>query len=320
MKIINHIVIKTAIGVFLAINIANFFSLKYGITTALVTIISIQSTKKESFLIAMERFIASIIGLFISALFFKYLGFTPLAFSLFVLIFMPICIKLKIIQGFLATTVLSTHLLAEKSIAFPFLLNELQILVFGALIAILLNLYMPKEKDEINNVLIKINEHMKAIINYMADDLISGSVNIEEDKVFKNLKKELNYGKELAFKEFNNELLSSSTYHMDLFSLKRNHYKTLVRMRKYFYRFYLSSEHTYIVSNFTKRVAQSIGQNKIYEEVLIELEDLKKQFREMPLPATREEFENRATLYHFFSDIEDFLELKQEFMKKHPKI
>ena len=36
----------------------------------------------------------------------------------------------------------------------------------------------------------------------------------------------------------------------------------------------------------------------------------------MPLPKTRVEFESRAMLFQFLNDIEEFLEIKRDYMKK----
>ena len=84
----------------------------------------------------------------------------------------------------------------------------------------------------------------------------------------------------------------------------------------YFYRFYISSEHTHIISEFTRKVSDSIGVDKLYQEVLIELERVRGVFESMPLPKTRVEFESRAMLFQFLNDIEEFLEIKRDYMKK----
>ncbi|WP_300359218.1 aromatic acid exporter family protein [Fusobacterium sp.] len=311
----DHKVIKTAFGTFLSIYLAQILGIKYGVTAGIVTIISIQATKKESIQIAIERVFASAIGLFISAVFFYFFGFTPIVFGAFVLIFMPICLKFNLFQGFLATVVLATHILAEKQISFMILLNEVEILALGAGVAIVLNLYMPDISKDLEKAHEDINNLMRTIFNYMGEDLITGSVFIDEDLTFKELKKQLNLARDLAFKDYNNSFFYGSRYWIELFHLKREQYKILVRMRKHFYKLFFSSEHTYIVSAFTKEVGESIGVNEIYKKALKDLEDIKEIFREMPLPQTRNEFENRAILYQFFSDIEEFLELKEDFRK-----
>lgn len=317
MSYFDHRVIKTAFGTFLAIYLAQIMGISYGVTAGIVTIISIQTTKKESVKIAVERFIASLIGLFIAAIFFYFFGYTPFVFGLFILIFMPVCLRFNLFQGFLVTVVLATHILTEKNLSLKILSNEILILVLGALIAIILNLYMPDVTKKIKYTQENVDNLMKKILSYMSDELIIGAIFIDEDKIFKELRKELDIGRDLAYKDYNNALFYGSRYEIEVFNMKRAQYKILVRMRRHFYKFFISSEHTFIISEFTRKVGSSIGVDKLYLEALAELEALREKFKNMPLPKSRVEFESRAVLLQFFNDIEEFLEVKKDFMKKY---
>lgn len=317
MSYFDHRVIKTAFGTFLAIYLAQIMGISYGVTAGIVTIISIQTTKKESVKIAVERFIASLIGLFIAAIFFYFFGYTPFVFGLFILIFMPVCLRFNLFQGFLVTVVLATHILTEKNLSLKILSNEILILVLGALIAIILNLYMPDVTKKIKYTQENVDNLMKKILSYMSDELITGAIFIDEDKIFKELRKELDIGRDLAYKDYNNALFYGSRYEIEVFNMKRAQYKILVRMRRHFYKFFISSEHTFIISEFTRKVGSSIGVDKLYLEALAELEALREKFKNMPLPKSRVEFESRAVLLQFFNDIEEFLKVKKDFMKKY---
>ena len=317
MSYFDHRVIKTAFGTFLAIYLAQIMGISYGVTAGIVTIISIQTTKKESVKIAVERFIASLIGLFIAAIFFYFFGYTPFVFGLFILIFMPVCLRFNLFQGFLVTVVLATHILTEKNLSLKILSNEILILVLGALIAIILNLYMPDVTKKIKYTQENVDNLMNKILSYMSDELITGAIFIDEDKIFKELRKELDIGRDLAYKDYNNALFYGSRYEIEVFNMKRAQYKILVRMRRHFYKFFISSEHTFIISEFTRKVGSSIGVDKLYLEALAELEALREKFKNMPLPKSRVEFESRAVLLQFFNDIEEFLEVKKDFMKKY---
>lgn len=316
MKYIDHKVIKTALGTFISIYLAELLGIKFGATAGIVTIISIQATKKESLKIALERFIASLVGLFIAVISFELFGYTPFVFGIFILIFMPVCLKFNLFQGFLATVVLATHILSLKVISVNIIKNEIYILLLGIIVALILNSYMPDMKQELKEKKKNIDMLMKTLINYFGDVLITGSVFIDEEMLFKELKKELDIARDLAFKEYNNDIFFNSREEIELFQMKRSQYKVMLRMRAHFYRFYLSSEHTHIISEFTRKVADSIGVDKLYQEVLIELEKVRDIFKNMPLPKTRLEFESRAMLFQFLNDIEEFLEIKRDYMKK----
>lgn len=317
MSYFDHRVIKTAFGTFLAIYLAQIMGISYGVTAGIVTIISIQTTKKESVKIAIERFIASLIGLFIAAIFFYFWGYTPFVFGLFILIFMPVCLKFNLFQGFLVTVVLATHILAEKNLSLKILSNEILILALGVLIAIVLNLYMPDVTKKIKYTQENVDNLMKKILSYMSDELITGAIFVDEDKVFKDLRKELDRGRDLAYNDYNNALFYGSRYEIEVFNMKRAQYKILVRMRRHFYNFFISSEYTIIVSEFTRKVGNSIGVDKLYIEALEELKTLRERFKNIPLPKSRVEFESRAILLQFFNDLEEFLEVKKDFMKKY---
>ncbi len=56
------------------------------------------------------------------------------------------------------------------------------------------------------------------------------------------------------------------------------------------------------------------------EDLLLDLDDLRESFKNMNLPSTREEFENRAMLFQFLNDMEEFLITKNEFKKTIDKL
>ncbi len=316
MKYIDHKVIKTSLGAFISIYLAELFGIQFGATAGIVTILSIQATKKESLKIALERILASLIGLFITIVTFEIFGYTPFSLGIFIFIFLPVCIKYKLIQGFLGTVVLSTHILTLQKISFNILLNEIYILLLGMIVALILNIYMPNMSRELKEKRKNIDILMKTLINYFGDVLVTGSVFIDEETLFKELKKELDKAREIAYKEYNNDLFDSSRKDIEFVQMKRNQYKILLRMRNHFYRFYISSAHAHIVSNFARQVSDAIGVDKLYQEVLIELDRIREVFKGMPLPQTRVEFESRAMFFQFLNDIEEFLELKKDYLKK----
>ena len=90
-------------------------------------------------------------------------------------------------------------------------------------------------------------------------------------------------------------------------------FETIKRMKEHFQRFFMAYEQTIMIANFTEQVAHSIYEQNTCEHLLNELNALRESFRKMPLPDTREEFENRAMLFQFINDMEQFLAIKNEF-------
>jgi uncharacterized membrane protein YgaE (UPF0421/DUF939 family) len=70
-----------------------------------------------------------------------------------------------------------------------------------------------------------------------------------------------------------------------------------------------------MIAVFTLRLSNSIHEYNTAVGLLKRLQDLRESFKSMDLPKTREEFENRAMLYQFLNDLEQFLMIKNDFKK-----
>ena len=81
---------------------------------------------------------------------------------------------------------------------------------------------MPDMKKELREKKKNIDTLMKTLFNYFGDVLITGSVFVDEETLFKELKKELDTARDIAFKEYNNDIFSSSREEVEFFQMKRN--------------------------------------------------------------------------------------------------
>ena len=107
---------KTGIGAVIAMIIAKELGLSYWVSAGIITILSIQSTKRESLKIALKRIESVIIALIVSSILFLVLGFNSVIFGLYLLVFIPLTVKLKVTDGIVVSSVLVTHLLVEKQV------------------------------------------------------------------------------------------------------------------------------------------------------------------------------------------------------------
>ncbi len=313
IKTFDHKVIKTALASFLAYLLSDYFGLKYGLTASIVAIISIQSTKTESIKITFERFLAVLLGISIFVFLVFIMGFQYITLGIFILIFMPLCIKFDILQGFLVTTVLATHILTEKSISKEFLINEISILILGLLIGNILNLYMPNNEKKIDLKKTEVDDTIKKILSEISETLKCNCVSVAEDNNFKHLKNIIEDGRKLSLLEYQNSLFEKCNNDLNFFSMRRRQYRILTRIRIYFKRLYITYEHSLILSNFISHVSENIDLKNDISALLAEHSQLKTLFSKMPLPQTRQEFENRATLYQLLQEMEEFLAAQIDF-------
>lgn len=143
MNFMGYRTIKTAIGAAVGMLIAQSLGLKYGTAAGVIVILSVQSTKRQSVKIAIQRMGAFFLALFLSSLLFNAAGFTPIIFGVFLLIFVPLAARFKLNEGIVVSSVLVTHLLVEKTTEVPLIINEILLMLIGVSTALVLNLYMP---------------------------------------------------------------------------------------------------------------------------------------------------------------------------------
>ncbi|MCY6485243.1 aromatic acid exporter family protein [Clostridium aestuarii] len=315
MKFIGYRTLKTGIGASIAMIIAKQLGLEYAVSAGIITILSIQNTKKQSFKIALNRIGACILALFISSVFFRIFGYNEISFGIFLVVFIPAAVKFNIGEGIVVSSVLVTHLLVKQSVNIFLIGNELALMIIGIGVALILNLYIPSIEEDIKQDQIYIEETMKEILFRMAIALREHKVSLKEDNLFNNLEIRLNKALSRSYINFNNYFLLDASYYVYYMEMRRQQYEAIKRMKEHFQRFFMTYDQTIMIANFTEKVAHSLYEENTAEQLIDCLYILKDDFRKMSLPLTREEFENRAMLFQFLNDMEQFLKIKYEFKR-----
>ena len=315
-KIIGIKTLKTAIGATIAILLADAIGVKYAVSAGIITILSIQNTRRECLQIAVRRFIATCIALFIGSCVFKVFGFNAISFGIYLLIFIPIVVRVKVTEGIAPASVLVTHLLGEGMITSNIIMNELFIMMIGAGVALLVNMYMPSLEERLLVEKKTIEEQM-----YMAFIKMEQALRLDECKLdiyseLALLEQSLKEGMIKATQYRNNSFIGKKSLYEKYFDMRFSQYRIMVYMQKHFERFYMRAKESSKVADLTYQVALSIKGEVFVEELLQKLEDLRAYFKNSQLPTSRDEFENRAMLYQLLTDIEQFLDVKKLFKSR----
>lgn len=251
----------------------------------------------------------------LASLLFVVLGYNPISFGIFLLIFIPLAAKGSMVDGIVMASVLVTHLLVEKSVDITWLTNELLLFIIGAGVALILNLYMPSIEGELHIYRHKIEDSMYRLFSSMAKSLKESSTSIEDEEYFEVIASDIKLAGLQAYKHSNNHLFATISPYERYFNMRAKQFQVMEYMREHFSRFFMTYEETEIVSKFASKVADSIHGHGTAKALLEELDELRNQFKHSKLPSTREEFENRAMLYQYLNDIEHFLQIKKEFIE-----
>lgn len=320
-------IIKIAVGSSISILVADFFGLKYSASAGIITLLSIQDTKKETIFVALRRYLACLLAFAIAYIVFHFLGYQTIAFGLFLFLFISSSYLLRLQDGIAMCSVLVTHFLIDKNMDAIFVFNELLLMFIGTSMGILLNLYMPSSRkyleEEIKHTEYKMKELLRELSKYIQLEPSNSTVRYNKQEfdeklnvMIEELVLLLQKAIQKAYNNMNNTLKNHTKYYLEYFVMRREQVTILKRI-------YSKIALLTMIPRQGKQIADTIVEieNNFHEynnavALINEFNKIKAGFKEEANPVTREEFENRAVLYLILTDLENFLYLKKDFVEQ----
>lgn len=306
-------ILKIAIGSTLAILVANALHLEYALAASVIALLSIQDTKKDTIQVAITRILFFFVALPIAYISFTLTKFSYWGFCLFLILFVAISYKFQGLHAIAINTVIATHYFAQKSMSFSLIINELGILLIGALIGILFNLYVPSNEKMIRKVQKNVEDEIRKILFSIEHQLTNQMPECDET-CYVNLKSFIDEGLKQAYDNMNNSLFQERKYFIEYMQMRRQQYKMLKRIQDKVAQISKMPSQTTEIANFVVAIAESLAESQNAKELLKMQETLFLEFSQSKLPITRAEFEDRAILFVILMDFQGFLKLKEEFV------
>lgn len=325
--------LKIAVAALLSIFIAGELGLKYSATAGIITVLSIQKTKKETLRSAANRGMAYICALVLAAICFQVLGYTLPAFAVYLFLFAFLCMTAGWQEAISTDSVLITHFLSEKTMGLSMLGNETLLFVIGAGMGILVNLHLHSKEADFVKLADEVDQQIKGILHWIAawlpqqgkeDNQKSGKEEgfcrlkarlMVEKSGFANLEETLRQAKLCAAANYNNTLLRKDTYQLDYIRMREQQTVVLKGICQNIDRIrYLPCQATAVALLFAD-VEQAYHKENTVEGLLVRLEALLEEMKREQLPQTREEFEARAILFYILMQLQELLMIKRRFME-----
>jgi len=328
--------LKTGIGTAIAIIIAESFGLVFSPSAGIITLLTIQNTKRETIFIALKRILGFFLAVIVAFGIFNVIGYSSIAFGVFALVFIALCKAAGLQDGISMNTVLTTHFLIEQRMDISMILNEIGLLLIGMGIGIIINLIMPKNKKQIQMEQRAFEQEMKMILRSLAKDLKDKSIcpvygeNQEtltplqkeqggsevklESTDFTHLDNEVESLLQKAKENEGNTLLSDTRYLISYFEMRKMQIDVLKTISNHINQIPVVLEQTYPIADYLNHVADSFHELNNVAGLLEEMDQLYEYYRKQPLPETREEFEYRAILFQILKELEHFLRIKRIFV------
>lgn len=305
--------IKIAVGSAASIFLADLLGLAYGTAAGIITLLTIQDTTRETITLSAKRLCAFLLATFLAYMVFHLMGYHVFAYGVFLFLFIAACMPLRLGAAVSINAVLATHYLLEKDMSPALIGNEALLLLIGAGIGTLLNLYMPGKGKEIRAMQRTLEEDLRLVLLRMAEYSRKEDRSDYTGTCFDKLQADIAAGKKQAFAYMNNTFFQESKYFIAYMNMReqqtavlREIYKKIVSIRRIL-------PQTEQVSDLFHATAVSFGESNNARELLAKLSEVLRQMKDSPLPVTREEFEDRAVLYGILMDLEYFLQLKRDF-------
>ncbi|MBA4494571.1 aromatic acid exporter family protein [Paenactinomyces guangxiensis] len=311
---IGYRTIKTAVGTGLSIAVAQWLGLQFYASAGIITILCIKTTKKRSYQSAWERLLACIVAILLGAVFFQLLGYHPWTMAIILLFLIPLDVYLKVTEGIITSTVFLFHFYSVKQVNLSLILNELALMFIGIGFALLVNLYMPNVEKELKEYRQKIEQNFKKIISEIAIYLRAGESDWDGSEIIETAEL-LKQAKDLALRDIENHPHDRGTNYLDYFEMRERQFEILERIMPIASSLDVRCRQGQVIADFLDQVAQAIHPGNTANIYLEELEEMRKKFRESPLPANRQEFETRAALFYFVNEMKRYLILKRDLNK-----
>lgn len=311
---IGYRTIKTAIGTPLAMTIAQLFGVTNIMSAGILTILCIQPSRKKSVESAWHRFLAFLVAIVFSIVFYGLLGYTPFSLALLLAVFIPTTVFLKIEKGILTSTVITLNLYVFSSIEYSFIKEQLILILIGIGIGLLMNLYMPSLDRKIKEKQVELEQNFQIILTEIAKYIRKGNLDWS-GKEFTQAERILDEAMQLVELDKENHLFRDKYSDYNYFIMRENQFHVLESMLPLATRLPEKDEVSTLVGDFFMKLADSVHPGNTAYLFLNELDDLREIFKAKELPKTQEEFETRASLFQLIHEMEAYLKLKNRFKK-----
>ncbi len=320
MKRLIYTSLKLAIGTIVAIFIAEILGFQYATTAGIIALLSILDTRKQTYIVGVKRVASAILAIGLVMLLFALFGHSLLIFALFMMVYIPLITGMKLTEGLSISAVLATHIYTLESLTIMVAFNELGLLIIGILVAWVLNLHVINIESEIKKHQVEAEETIISILHKMKLQLLNQCSIEEQELNLSHLDEAISEGARKAYEYEQNHVLKDDSYYIEYFKMRRQQYELLKYMENHFRHMFVSVDEAKLLSDFTEKIAESLDECNDGMALLSDLNDLKTHYRSSQLPISRDEFENRATLFQYLNDLEYFIKLKAAFMVQYGAI
>lgn len=296
----------------LSVLIAEWLQLNNVMTAGVIGILTVAETRRSTLRLVGERLVAMLIALICIVLLVHFLGFHGVVLSVFLVIYVPLCMWLHVSTGIVPSVVLVGQLLVVQSVSMESLLNQSVLYIIGSLLAILVNGYMSSHVSEIAENREQIVLQLQRVVLLLSQYLYGEYEGLPWQELNK-LEDLIESGKQLVLYEQGNQLFKQMTASLHYVEMRDGQAQLLRQMLETVETTHFDSREGKVLAGLFYLTASQIHVRNSATYIVEDIDILQHEFKQRALPQTREEFEHRATLFQLLNQFRRFILLKVDF-------
>lgn len=307
-------VLKIAVGSCMAVAVAQFFELPYATSAGIVTLLTVQNTRRDTIRLAAERLLSFLLSVLLVFVCFRYIGKLEwVNYGVYIFLMVHVCYFFGWENTISVNAVMGTHYLLTPDYSLNFAASELAVIAIGTALALLMNWHMPSNLKILREDIRKAEDDMQQVLQelacYLEGKLDGAHIWLDLDQ----LEQSIHRGLERAHEHAHNTLSEEDHYYIEYMEMRLQQCALLQAIRHWVWKIDGMPEQAKIISDYLRYLAPYVHEKNIPDRQSADLQQVFDQMKQQPLPESRDEFESRAILYHVLLDLEDFLFVKKRF-------
>ncbi len=310
--------VKIGIGSSVAIFLAQSLHLEYAVSAGTVCLLTLMTSKLETFRLSASRFATFALTLGLSILVVAHVDNIWLAYGLILMTVVFITESLGLRTTISVNAVMAAHLVTSRDLSGASIRNEFLLVLIGVTLAVLLNLFHANwiHRRQITANMRRVEAELQGILTDVAAYLRAGNTGGEVWREIGGLEKELQGYINSAYEYQDNTFHSHPAYYISYFEMRLEQFQILHRLHYEIKRIRSLPQQAAVVAEYLEYLARYVVEVNSPDKQIERLNELFENMRHQELPKTREEFESRAILYHVLMDLQDFLHCKSRFVER----
>lgn len=320
LKKVRHILVKAfkiAIGSCVAILLAEFFGLQNAVSAGTIALLTILSTKWDTFQLAFTRITSFVVMVFICFLAFHF-GSGWIQYGMAMIAIVIFCEAVRWQSTLSVNAVIAAHFFNSNDFSLGFIWNEFCLLLFGIIVAIILSFFTDNRgsKKAIESHMHYVEKQMSVILGELAAYLQRQQMDHSVWDDVANLEDEIKLFIEEAIKYRDNAPIGKRPEHYcDYFEMRLQQIAILRSLHYEMKRIRSMTEQGKRAAEYFLYMQERVGSAHALDEQYEKLSSMLEEMKREPLPETIDEFESRAILFHVLLDLEDYILIKKRFVK-----